>query len=85
MEPTNYQLLQAVVARYEDDERPVTPEELTGAVDCNASTVTEKLATLEECDLLVVAGDGYRPTVTAHELLALDIENPELIIVDTDC
>lgn len=82
MEATNYRLLEAVVARYDDTNRPVSPDALDGAID--GADVTDRLATLKRCGLLAAAGEGVRPTVTARELLALDIDDPEVLVVDAD-
>jgi predicted transcriptional regulator len=87
MDTTNYRLLERAVAAYDDTSRPVRPEALAAAVNGDVADVGDRLETLVRCDLLVSEGEGVRPTVTARELLALDIDEPEILVVDAgeDC
>ena len=65
-------LLEHVVDRYDRTERPVTPGEAARRLDIEESVAVECLAAFAECHLVVREDGGYRPTVTARELLALD-------------
>lgn len=77
------QLLRLLVARYDDEERPVTPSAIADSVDTDEKTVRTCLVELESNHLVVPVEDGYRPTVTARELLELDVEDGSLLIIDT--
>jgi predicted transcriptional regulator len=87
MDATNYRLLQQVVARYDERNQPVTAASLADAVDSDVPDVTDRLARLEDCELLASEGAGVRPTVTGRELLELDIDDPEFFVIDSgrDC
>lgn len=65
-------LLEYVVERYDQEERPVEPDEAASDLDIEKSVAAHCLEAFVECHLVVAEGGGYRPTVTARELLALD-------------
>jgi predicted transcriptional regulator len=65
-------LLKHVVERYDQDERPVTPIEAARRLDIEESVAVECFAAFAKCHLVARENGGYRPTVTARELLALD-------------
>ena len=65
-------LLEYVVERYDREERPVRPADAAGNLDIDESVVTHCLTAFADCHLVVNEGEGYRPTVTARELLALN-------------
>jgi predicted transcriptional regulator len=65
-------LLEYVVERYDRRERPVRPAEAASDIDIDESVATQCLAAFADCHLVVSEGRGYRPTVTARELLALE-------------
>jgi len=75
-------VLSRLVARYDEREVPVTPREIAAVVDPDLATVQECFADFESKHLLKTAGDGYRPTVTARELLDLDLDDNALVILD---
>ena len=75
-------LLSRLVSQYDEREEPVTPAEMATVVDADPVTVRQFFEDFESKHLLKPAGDGYRPTVTAHELLALDIDDDALVILD---
>jgi predicted transcriptional regulator len=87
MDESSYRLLEQVVARYDEVDGPVSPERLATAVDGDAESINERLARLERCELVATVDGGVRPTVTARELLALDIDDPSVLVIDTgeDC
>lgn len=82
MDVTTYRLLERLVVRYDTGDK-VTAGTLAAA-DEDPAAVRERLARLERCDLLVRENGSYRPTVTGRELLALDVENPSVLVVDPD-
>jgi len=76
-------LLAAIVDRYDQSGQPVKPEDF-------ARTPTQ-LRSIRDCfedfesKYLLAREDGYyRPTVTARELLELDIGGDELLLLDCD-
>jgi len=76
-------LLAAIVDRYDECEQPVKPVEF-------ARTPTQ-LQSIRDCFedfnskyLLAREDGGYRPTVTARELLELEIDDEELLLLDCD-
>lgn len=76
-------LLAAIVERYDECEQPVKPVEF-------ARTPTQ-LQSIRDCfedfesKYLLAREDGhYRPTVTARELLELDIEDNEVLLLDCE-
>jgi len=87
MDKSSYRLLEQVVAQYDETDGAVSPDRLATAVDEDLTSVGKRLARLERCELLTTVDGGVRPTVTARELLALDIDDPDLLVIDTgeDC
>lgn len=76
------ELLSALVHRYDERGEPVTPAELAETVDADAALVREQFESFESKHLSKCVGAGYRPTVTARELLELDIGDDALVILD---
>jgi len=81
MSVSPYRLLEFVVSTYDECEGPVTPVVAAERLDTRRALVDQRFETLEDCDLVRPLEDGYRPTVTGRELLALDIDD-DVIIVD---
>jgi hypothetical protein len=81
MTPSPYRLLEFVVGTYDDLERPLTPADAATRFGMTREQADECFDRLVECELLVSADDGYRPTITARELLELDIDD-EFVVVD---
>jgi len=78
-------VLTQIVEQYDDNQQPVTPADLDDTLDADESAIRDCLGPLVASDLVVVVGDGYRPTITARELLALDIDFEEsLVVLDFD-
>jgi predicted transcriptional regulator len=75
-------VLSRLVARYDEREAPVTPAEIATVVDADIATVRECFEDFESKHLLKPADSGYRPTITARELLALDVDDDALLILD---
>lgn len=83
MTTSQIQILSVLISRYDERDEPVTPAELAVAVDADTETVRELLVDFESKHLLQDVEDGYRPTVTARELLELDIAADALLILDS--
>jgi len=83
MNGNRIRLLTWLVGRYDAEERPVTPAEVADRFDSDMRTVDDALDSLESQCLLATADGGYRPTVTARELLELDVDDDTLLILDT--
>jgi predicted transcriptional regulator len=77
-------VLSRIVDRYDEDGKPVTPEEIAESVQTDPNAVKHCFEELEENLLLAPVDHGFRPTVTARDLLELDIDDGKLVIVDTD-
>lgn len=83
MGQTQIDLLAAIVDRYDESEQPVrpvefakTPTQLQSIRDCFEDFESKYLLTREDGD--------YRPTVTARELLELNIEEDGLLLLDCE-
>lgn len=74
-------VLEPIVARYDELERPVTARELVGVLEPSQSVIADCLSELADNELLAPEGDGYRPTITARELLELDIDAKSSMVV----
>lgn len=82
---TKRRLLEYVVEKYDDQSRPVSVETLSDEDWSNGNGLEEHLTSLEECGLIEEADDrAYRPTVTAREFLALDVDPDQFVIIDID-
>jgi len=78
-------VLAHVVEQYDESQQRVMTADLAGALDADESEIRDCLGQLVANDLLAVVGDGYRPTITARELLALDIDfEDSLVVLDFD-
>jgi DNA-binding IclR family transcriptional regulator len=83
MTPSPYRLLEFVVGTYDDLERPLTPADAATRFGMPRERADECFDRLVECELLATVDDGYRPTITARELLELNIDD-EFVVVDAD-
>jgi hypothetical protein len=68
----------------DDGSECTTTESFADHFDGDTGAVDDALDTLESRCLLATADDGYRPTVTARELLDLDIDDDTFLILDTE-
>ena len=86
MTTVRQRILERLVTLYETHKNPVTTTELARQLDVRPSIVDDHLHSLEQCELLKesVEGMGYEPTITAHELLALDLGEDGLVVVDCE-
>ncbi|WP_247006089.1 hypothetical protein [Halorientalis litorea] len=76
-------LLAFVVDRYDEQGCPLTATDAATDLDVPPATVAARFERLADCDLLSAVEGGYRPTVTARELLALDCDG-DVVVVDPD-
>jgi predicted transcriptional regulator len=73
-----------IVDRYDANQQPVTPAEVANHTGSDVETLRSCFENLEaNCLLTTVDGGGYRPTVTARELLELDVDDDTFLILDT--
>lgn len=81
----NDELDPAILARlvewYDESEEPLSPDTLTEQLDGNHEAIADCLETFAANDFLAPVEGGYRPTVTARELLELDIDFEETVLV----
>lgn len=76
-------LLSELVEAYDERERAVPTDELARRVEGDPETVARCLASLQRSHLVQDVEDRrYRPTVTARELLQLDIADDDLVVLD---
>jgi predicted transcriptional regulator len=77
-------LLRWIVDRYDADEEPVVPAEAAAQFESDMETLCDSFDSLESNCLLAAVEGGYRPTITARELLELDIDDDTLVILDPE-
>lgn len=82
MSPSPHTVLVAVVDRYRESNGAVTARELAERQGVSEEAFAQPLESLCEFELLESTEDGYRPTVTARELLALDVELDDVFVLD---
>jgi len=85
MERVHRRVLEAVVERYDGCEQPVTAAEISVICAIGEDSVRTCFDKLQRNHLIKpVDDDGFRPTVTARELLDLNLDYDELLVLDTD-
>lgn len=82
MTHVTHTLLVELTERYERTGDPVTAQELVDSLAASETAVDQALDSLCEFELLAATGNGYRPTVTARELLELDVEFDDVLILE---
>jgi len=82
MSLSTHTVLVEIVDQYEESEEPVTARAVAESQDVSREVLTQSLESLCEFELLKPTERGYRPTVTAKELLALDIELDDAVVLD---
>jgi predicted transcriptional regulator len=75
-------LVELVDMAGEEDE-PVGQPTLAASLSVPEAALTDPLDSLREFELVAASARGYRPTVTAHELLAAGIELDDALVMDT--
>ncbi|WP_436930710.1 hypothetical protein [Halosimplex halobium] len=82
MSPSTYAVLAATVDRYRESGAPVTAAGVAESCGAPEAAVARSLESLCEFELLEPTDQGYRPTVTAREFLALDVEPDDVLVLD---
>lgn len=77
---STHSVLVAVVALADDGD--VTELALAESLSVSPTALSEPLETLCAFDLVRATETGYRPTITAYELLDAGIELDETLVVD---
>jgi predicted transcriptional regulator len=84
MTVSHMDVLAETVSHYDSRSAAVTATELASAMDADVETIRDCFEDFESKCLLKPVGDGYRPTVTARELLELDVDDEMLLILDAE-
>jgi predicted transcriptional regulator len=84
MDENQLRALSWIVDEYDSRETPVTPADCAAHFESDIDAVRSCFENLESKCLLKQLDGGYRPTVTARELLDLDIDDDAVLILDTD-
>jgi predicted transcriptional regulator len=79
--PTQRVLVE-VVDRYRESSEPVSRQRISRSLDCPPSDVSPSLDRLADFELVEATAEGYRPTVTACELLELEVELDDVLVLD---
>jgi predicted transcriptional regulator len=77
------QLLSLLVSQYDERDEAVTAADIAAAADTETASVRDTFEEFRSKYLVKSVNDGYRPTVTARQLLALDIDDDAAVILDT--
>lgn len=75
-------LLRALIAEADQCDGPVGPGRLAERVDPGEPRVREALEFFASNRLATRRDAGYEPTVTARELLAVDLDDEAFMIID---
>jgi predicted transcriptional regulator len=78
------EILSEAVTAYDARDRPVTPTDVAEATSVDLDAIRATFEEFESKHLLKRVESGYRPTVTARELLELDIDDDALLILDAE-
>jgi predicted transcriptional regulator len=84
MTTTKRAVLRELVEQFETACQPLPPEKLASLVDTHCTEVTAALESLEDLHLVAIVDDGYRPTVTAFELVERDLLDQGLLVIDVE-
>jgi len=82
MTPSTHAALVSLVERYDGTDGPVTPGALAASLDRSEAEIRRTLARFCRVNLAACEGAGYRPTVTARELLAAGIDLDGTVALD---
>jgi len=75
-------LLEQLVALHDRRERPVAVAALADRLETDPATVRETLEPLHSSRLAEPREDGWVPTVTARELLDLDVDLDDPVVIE---
>lgn len=85
MDRLHRRVLERIVEQYDEEEQPVTAVEVGVSCAIDEESVRACFETLERNHLIVPVSDsGYRPTITARELLELDLDDDGVFILDAE-
>lgn len=82
MSVSTHTVLVEIVDQTGSADDAVTKAALAKALSVPESALCSPIESLIDCELLEATENGYRPTVTAHELLALDVDVANVLVVD---
>jgi predicted ArsR family transcriptional regulator len=82
MSPSPHTVLVETVDAVGESGGPVTASTVAGSLGASEAAVADHLDTLCGFDLLEATEEGYRPTVTGRELLALDVDLDDVFVLD---
>lgn len=86
MSRSPYRLLETAVGLYDEGGQPITPADVADRPDAPSDAVDAAFERFVDCELLVPDGVGYAPTITARELLELDLDGDVIVVdVETEC
>jgi predicted transcriptional regulator len=82
MTTSTHAVLVSLVERYDETGGPVTPGALADSLDRTEADLRRTVGRFCEVELAAREGEGYRPTVTARELLDAGIHLDETVALD---
>jgi predicted transcriptional regulator len=82
MSPRTHTVLVETVDQYDETGEPVPAASIAASLDVPETALDPALESLQACELLAGTDRGYRPTVTARELLALDVDPDHVLVLD---
>lgn len=82
MSLSTHTVLVAAVDQAEKSGEPVSERALAESLAVRPPALSDRLDSLCAFDLLVETDRGYRPAITAHELLAADIDLEDALVLD---
>lgn len=82
MSPSTHAVLVAIVEESRRTGDPVPAGRVAETLGVSEAALAGALDSLRECELVEATGDGYRPTVTARELLELDVAFDDVLVLD---
>jgi predicted transcriptional regulator len=82
MAPSPHTVLVETVSLSRESGEPVSSAAIADALDAPEPSVAESLDSLCAYEFLSETDGGYQPTVTATELLALDVEFDEILVCE---
>lgn len=78
-------VLESLVSHHDRESRPVAAARLADRLGAETAAVRDRLDALGSYGLVKRGpdGDGYVPTITAHELLKLDVDEESVLIIES--
>lgn len=75
-------LLELLISLHDRQKSPIRASRLADRLGADTDAVRDHLAALCSYELVKSRQNGWVPTVTGRELLALDVDQDEFIIID---